>query len=294
MLLGVPHPTTVLVNHEKVYSRFIHPLYYDNLDGFATRIPLTLKAGWNSLLIKFLHNGQENDNAAQFICRVEQPDGTAIPGLVANSRPSSDPQAKAPGYRWLNLAIPPIARALRIPVLRDPYLVFVGNKQVSPTDDIPLPRGTHGVTLRVSADEVLDRPFTLVTATVTLPLGTWKVPGLEHFSGTMVYEKTVDVPASLLSERVLLDCGVVGVCAQAWVNGKDAGKRPWSPHTFDVTEFLTPGKNQIKVRIANTEANSRLVGQMRENLANIDLDGWHGPARLVPFFEREIICVRTE
>ncbi len=57
-----------------------------------------------------------------------------------------------------------------------------------------------------------------------LPLGTWKVPGLEHFSGTMVYEKTVDVPASLLAERVLLDCGVVGVCAEVWVNGKSDGE----------------------------------------------------------------------
>jgi hypothetical protein len=42
--------------------------------------------------------------------------------------------------------------------------------------------------------------------------------------------------------------------------------------------------------VANTEGNARAVGPWVDNLANIDIDGWHGPARLVPFFEREIVC----
>ena len=93
-----------------------------------------------------------------------------------------------------------------------------------------------------------------------MPLGTWKVPGLEHFSGIIVYEKVVDVPADLLAERVLLDCGEVGVCAEAWVNGKAAGSRAWAPYVFDVTELLRAGENQFKVRVANTEANARRRG----------------------------------
>jgi len=82
----------------------------------------------------------------------------------------------------------------------------------------------------------------------------------------------------------------VGVCAEAWVNGRAVGKRPWGPYVFDVTEQLHPGKNQLKVRVANTEGNTRAVGPWVGNLANIDIDGWHGPARLVPFVEREIVC----
>jgi hypothetical protein len=168
--------------------------------------------------------------------------------------------------------------------------VFVGDKQVAAGAEIALPRGVRTVTLRVSAREVLDHPFAVSTTPAVLPLGTWKVPGLEHFSGTMIYEKTVDVPALLLAERVLLDCGVVGVCAEAWVNGKPVGMRPWGPYTFDVTEQLHPGKNLVKVRVANTEGNARAVGTWRNHLENIDVDGWHGPARLAPFVEREIIC----
>ncbi len=289
MLLGAPHPTTVFVNREKVYSRFVRPLYFDPIDGLATRIPLTLKSGWNSILIKFLHN-PENGKAPQCTCRIEQANGAAIEGLVPNSRIIEDPQAAPQGYRWLSFAIPRVARALRVPPLRDEYLVFVGDQQVSAAAEIPLPRGARTVTLRVSAREVLDHPLAFSTAPAMLSLGTWKVPGLEHFSGTMVYEKAVDVPAALLAERLLLDCGVVGVCAEVWVNDKSVGKRPWGPYVFDVTEQLHPGKNQIKVRVVNTEANARAVGTWRSNLDRIDVDGWHGPARLVPFVEREIVC----
>ena len=290
MLLGAPHPTTVLLNREKVYSRWARPLYYDPIDGFATRIPLTFQKGWNSVLIKFLHNSPDDGKAPSFTCRIDHPNGGAIEGLVASSRVLTDPETPPAGYRWLRFAIPPVVRSLRIPAMRDSYLVFVGERQVPAATEIMLPRGARIVTLRVSAREVLDCPFAVTTAPATLPLGTWKMPGLQHFSGIMVYEKTVDVPASLLAERVLLDCGVVGVCAEAWVNGQPLGKRPWAPYVFDVTEQLHAGKNQIKVRVANTEGNARAVGVWRDHLKNIDVDGWHGPARLVPYIEREIAC----
>jgi hypothetical protein len=267
----------------------MRPLYFDPIDGFATRIPLTLKSGWNGILIKFLHN-PENEKAPEFTCRIEQANGAAIEGLVSNSRIVDDPQAPPRGYRWLSFAIPPVARALRVPPLQDAYLVFVGDKQVTATAEIPLPRGARRVTLRVSAREVLDHPFAFSTVPTKLSVGTWKVPGLEHFSGAMVYEKAVDMPASALAERMLLDCGVVGVCAEVWVNDKSVGKRPWAPFVFDVTEQLHPGKNQIKVRVVNSEANARAVGTWRSNLKRIDINGWHGPARLVPFVERETIC----
>lgn len=298
MLLGATHPTTVFLNQEKVYSRWVRPLYYDPIDGFATHIPLTLKRGWNSVMIKFLHNSPDDGKQPEFTCRIEQANGAAIEGLVANSRMVDDPGAPPQGYRWLSFPIPRVAGTLRTPLLRYSYLVFDGDKQIMIVADKQVPtsteivffRGARTVTLRVSAREVLDHPFAFSTGPTVLPLGTWKVPGLEHFSGTMVYEKTVDVPASLLAERVMLDCGVVGVCAEAWVNGKSVGKRPWGPYVFDVTEQLHAGKNQFKVRVANTEGNARAVGTWRNHLENIDVDGWHGPARLVPFVEREFTC----
>ena len=289
MVLVAPHPTAVYVNNEKAYSRWLRPLYLDFTDGFATRIPVKLNSGWNSILIKFLHNPQ-NPKATQFTCRIERTNGAAIEGLVCSSKITDDPQLTGPGYRWVRFQIPPVARALHVPPLRDSWRAFVDTREVPASPEIALPRGSRAVTLRVSAKELLDAPFAFSTISAPMPLGTWKVPGLEHFSGIMAYEKTVEVPASLLTERVLLDCGDVGVCAEAWVNGKAVGSRPWSPYVFDVTELLHAGENQFKVRVANTEANARAVGPSLPILGNIDMDGWQGPARLVPFIERDIIC----
>jgi len=53
---------------------------------------------------------------------------------------------------------------------------------------------------------------------------------------------------------------------------------------------LRAGRNQLKVRVANTEANARAVGTSFGILENIDLNGWLGPARLVPYLERTIPC----
>jgi hypothetical protein len=109
----------------------------------------------------------------------------------------------------------------------------------------------------------------------------------------MTYEKTVEIPATLLKERVLLDCGKVGVAAEVWVNDVYAGARPWQPFVLEVTEHLRPGPNRFKIRVANTEANARAVGENIDLLEKIDQNGWVGPASLVPFIEREIRCENT-
>ncbi|MGH9403940.1 MAG: glycosyl hydrolase 2 galactose-binding domain-containing protein, partial [Terriglobia bacterium] len=101
------------------------------------------------------------------------------------------------------------------------------------------------------------------------------------------------VPSSLLAEHVLLDCGEVGVVAEAWINENPVGSRPWAPYVFEVTKYLRPGRNHIKVRIANSAANGRAVGEYHPILKNIDRDGWYGPARLVPYIDREISCRRV-
>jgi hypothetical protein len=96
-----------------------------------------------------------------------------------------------------------------------------------------------------------------------------------------------------VAERIWLDCGQVGVLAEAWVNGAYLGARPWQPYVFDVSGHLHAGRNQLRVRVANTEANARAVGTSLYILKNIDLNGWLGPARLVPYLEREIRCLQV-
>lgn len=289
MMLATPNPQAVFLNGTLVYSRWLRPLYNQLTDGFAARVPLHLRAGWNNLLLKFLHN-PENPQAGHFYCRIATPDGFPMPSVFSAGRKFQNAESGTTGYRWLKFPIPAVAGGLRVPPLRNPWLAFVDGKRAEPASELELVPGCRSVVLRVAAGEAMAIPFAFSTRPASAPLGTWKTPGLENFSGSMVYERTVEVPSGLLSEKLLLDCGAIGVVAEAWVNGNSLGSRAWAPYAFDVTGQVRPGINQIKVRVANTAANSRAVGTSRGILGNIDLDGWHGPARLIPYADREIVC----
>jgi hypothetical protein len=292
-VLATPNPHALFVNGSKVYSRWLRPLYNELNDGFATFIPVRLNAGWNSCLLKFLHNPQ-NPQAGHFTFRIQSPGGSLLEGLTSSWQAAPDAADwKEEGSRWLQFAVPSVAGSLRLPALKYPWDAFIDSKPADAQSPLFLRKGVRSVMLRVTAREILDRPFAFTPVAATMPLGSWMMPGLEHYSGTMMYEKSVSVPASLFAERVLLDCGDVGVCAEAWVNGKPAGMRAWSPYVFDVTEHLHAGENVIRIRIANTDANARATGLARGILQNLDRNGWIGPARLVPYVEREIRCVRT-
>lgn len=288
LALNSPNPHAVFLNGQKVYSRWLRPLYSDMTDGFSTFIPVHFKAGWNGLLLKFLHSPAAW-NTGVFLCRAQRSDGSPIEGLFCSTRTYDDAKkSTAPGYRWLRFAVSPLAGSLKVPPMSHPLLAFVDGVQVAPSSEIALSRGAKYIVLRAAAAEPLVSPFAFSSISASLPLGTWKIPGQEHYSGQMSYEKSVVVPASLLSERLLLDCGEVGVVAQAWANGQQAGSRAWAPYVFDVTDQVHAGANEIKVLVANTESNSRAVGRRQSILDEIDLDGFHGPARLVPYVGREI------
>ncbi len=296
LILAVRSPYSVYVNSQQVDSRWFRPCpvaYGELTDGFAFRVPVRLNAGWNSLLVKFLHNAASFSAAlTAFTCRVERREGGHIQGLLCGLRPVSAKRRRAlPGYRWLRFSVPPLARALRVPALDGTWRAFVGGRAVDSRPELEFPPGTRTIVLRVSTEEILDRPFEAVTGTAPWPLGTWSVPGLEHFSGSMTYEKTVEVPASLLQERVLLDCGKVGVAAEIWVNDVYVGARSWQPYVLEVTDYLRPGPNRFKIRVVNTAANARAVGEVIGLLEKIDLNGWLGPASLVPCIEKEIHCL---
>ncbi len=98
-----------------------------------------------------------------------------------------------------------------------------------------------------------------------------------HFSGVATYEKSVDVPAAMLGHglSVRLDFGEptpreIGqprYGTQAWldapvrdaavvfVNGTRAGSVWCPPYAIDVTPFLKPGPNSLRVDVANLAIN---------------------------------------
>ena len=79
LILATPNPCAAWVNRRPVYSRWLRPLYHELTDGFAFRIPIKLEAGWNSLLLKFLHDSK-NAKSGHFSCRVEDSSGSLSRG----------------------------------------------------------------------------------------------------------------------------------------------------------------------------------------------------------------------
>lgn len=76
----------------------------------------------------------------------------------------------------------------------------------------------------------------------------------QSFSGIGEYTTTFDVPASKAADY-LLNLGKVDESAHVYINGADAGIF-WSiPFSARVGQYLKPGKNTIKIEVANLMAN---------------------------------------
>jgi hypothetical protein len=86
-------------------------------------------------------------------------------------------------------------------------------------------------------------------------------PGVRYFSGSVQYEKEINISAEMLaSGRALyLDLGSVKNIAEVTLNGKDLGTWWKPPFTADISDAAKPGKNQLRIRITNLWVN-RLIG----------------------------------
>ncbi len=79
----------------------------------------------------------------------------------------------------------------------------------------------------------------------------------EEYSGAGYYKKTVDIPSDILNkaEKVTLELDGVHNWASVSINGVDCGTRLWPPFSFDATEAIRSGENQLNVKVVNTRAN---------------------------------------
>jgi hypothetical protein len=80
------------------------------------------------------------------------------------------------------------------------------------------------------------------------------------FAGKMRYTFTLDIEK--MGRHILLDLGRVGHTASLSINGKDAGIRFCAPYSFDVTDLVTNGDNEITVTVGNT-----LVQKVRDRFS---------------------------
>lgn len=90
------------------------------------------------------------------------------------------------------------------------------------------------------------------------------LPGVEYFSGTATYRRTVEAAADWLrpGARLELDLGEVRELARVLINGKSLGVLWKPPYTIDVTNSLHPGQNTLEIQVTNLWVN-RLIGDQQ-------------------------------
>lgn len=267
---------------------------------------LDLVAGANDLLLRYDGPGrghfvlQRRDaGAGGAAARARTP--LAMPW---HDEPGLIPFDVRPGERspvgWYRFVAPPGLRALTI-VARGEVEVWadgvacrvVKQAHAHPAAGVPvvraeLPapvRGAARVALRIRQErgayggEAIPEAIQLECGVGTRGVGDWAVgSALENYSGGAWYRKTVNLEASQLGGRVLLDLGAVVATAEVRVNGETVGIRVAPPWVVDIGRQAKAGANRIEVLVYNTLANHYLTiptkyrGDLRSGLL--------GPVRL--------------
>lgn len=89
-------------------------------------------------------------------------------------------------------------------------------------------------------------------------------PGIKYFSGTAGYNNQIEISKDLLKEnnKIWLDLGVVRDLAVVYVNGIEVTRLWKAPYKVDITNFVKPGENQIRIDVTNQWTN-RLAGDQK-------------------------------
>ncbi len=182
-----------------------------------------------------------------------------------------------------------------VPLRLDPYgTVFVLFRHWSKADQQALPARTETV---LSSDESLGRNWHVTfqpergapSEAEFQQLLAWNKstdPGIQYFSGSATYTKTVESPASWFRPgvQILLSLGEVHEIASVNINGKYVGTAWKAPFQIDVSGALQPGLNKIEIRVTNLWVN-RLIGDAQPNAkryAFTDITPYKADSSLLP------------
>ncbi|MCA9444662.1 MAG: hypothetical protein KC964_28005, partial [Candidatus Omnitrophica bacterium] len=82
-------------------------------------------------------------------------------------------------------------------------------------------------------------------------------PQTESFSGTGLYQTTIEIPKPYLSDPYVLslDFGKVGQVAEAFVNGESIGVHWMRGQMLDLAGHLHEGPNDLRIEVTNTLIN---------------------------------------
>ncbi len=124
---------------------------------------------------------------------------------------------------------------------------------------VPAANKEHHIISTIKLDEGwrLIQPSDLPPKSVNLSSWTqW--PGMEHYSGTLVYECDFTIAEHLLRESITIqvDLGEAHELAHVYINDQEAGYKMWRPYRFDLSGRVRAGSNVIRVAVSNSRANA--------------------------------------
>lgn len=93
--------------------------------------------------------------------------------------------------------------------------------------------------------------------------------GHKEFMNCVWYRREFELPESFAGKRVILHFGAVDYLAAVYLNGKPVGthKGGYTPFSFDITDFLQPGKNALVVSATDHERSRKQpVGKQSQQL----------------------------
>lgn len=104
----------------------------------------------------------------------------------------------------------------------------------------------------------------------------WLTPA-KHYVGAAWYQKEVNVPANWKGKRILLHLERAHIETRVWINDKEVGLQNSlvAPHIYDLSAFLSPGKQRISIRIDNRIAKIN-VGPDSHSVTDHTQGNWNG------------------
>ena len=99
------------------------------------------------------------------------------------------------------------------------------------------------------------------------------------YVGVAWYTRQVEIPAGWQDKQIFLHLERVIWNTQVWIDGQNAEQENESlstPHCFDLTRFLTPGKHHIAIRIDNRKQHDITVRDMAHAYTNETQTMWNG------------------
>lgn len=126
-----------------------------------------------------------------------------------------------------------------------------------------------------------DRPADPVKVRAIQVPGPWQAQfkDLRMRAGIGIYRRDFEVPEGWRGNRIFLHFGAVFHSTRVWINGTPAGAHEggFLPFSFDVTEHLVEGRNEVKLRVESPTDNPVAFPDAPFAEIPFGKQSWYGP-----------------